>query len=390
MKQIQYLAIALWFSFLGTVQAAEFPLTFTDSAGDETTLTARPQRVVSLVPSVTEMLMRIGAAESVVGITHHSLVPYQAGDKTVVGGFLKPDPSRVASLQPDLIFYSDLQSEVIDSFQDETLLIQLSPGSIEESFRQLQLLGKIFAREEQSAEIIKEQRRQLKVIAEKVEKIPQEERLRVMRFMDRQQLLTPGDDSFQNEYIRAAGAIAPSFGKNGNIIGVTPEQLKGFNPQLLYGCGNKKGISPREFAAWGEIDATRKGRVSFFPCDLTCRASTHQGDFVSRLAATIYREQFAREQDFVLPEQVVKRSPLAMDLDYVKKAEILESDIKDFRNKTVAITFHQAMKVVSTLEGERDSITTVANHYFPPPSWGLGHGGGLATLEEETRKVLGF
>ncbi|MEN8198640.1 MAG: adenosylcobinamide amidohydrolase, partial [Thermodesulfobacteriota bacterium] len=53
-------------------------------------------------------------------------------------------------------------------------------------------------------------------------------------------------------------------------------------------------------------------------------------------------------------------------------------------------TFHQAMKVVSTLEGERDSITTVANHYFPPPSWGLGHGGGLATLEEETRKVLGF
>ncbi len=76
-----------------------------------------------------------------------------------------------------------------------------------------------------------------------------------------------------------------------------------------------------------------------------------------------------------------------MKLSYVKKAEILESDIKDFRNKTLVLWLNKPMQVVSTLEGQRHGITTVANHYFPPPSWGLGHNQGLEGLKTTTQKA---
>lgn len=376
---------------VGKAWGTDFPLRFKDSGEKEIILKATPQRVVSFVPSVTEMLLRIGAGDAVKGITSHSVLPPEAAGKEIIGGFLKPDLDKVAKLKPDLIFYADLHKELIQPFVGKTTLVRLSSSSLEQSFALLDLLGRIFNCEDRAAQIIAEEQRQLAVIADKTAKIPVEKRQRVMRLMGRDTLMAPGDDSFQNDYIRAAGAIAPEFGRTGNIISVHLEEWQKFNPQVLYACGgDRKALSILDQPGWKEVDAVRNHRIFFFHCDLTCRAATHQGSFVSWLAARIYGDEFSVPEHFVLPEQVVSTKPLKLDLGYVDKAEIVESDIKDFRNKTVVLHLNKPMRVVSTLEGQREGITTVANHYFPPPSWGLDHQQGLAALNESTRKVLGL
>ncbi|CAK8723915.1 Fe/B12 periplasmic-binding domain-containing protein [Candidatus Electrothrix laxa] len=374
-----------------TAWGTDFPLRFKDSGEKEITLNAPPQRVISLVPSVTEMLLRIGAGNTVKGITYHSVLPSEAAGKEIIGGFFKPNLAKVAKLKPDLIFYADLHKELIQPLAGKTTLVRLSPSSLEQSFAQLELLGRMFNCEDRAAQIIAEEQRQLAVIAEKTAKIPVDKRQRVMRLMGRDTLMTPGNDSFQNDYIRAAGGIAPDFDKNGNIISVNLEEWQKFNPQVLYACGgDRKALTILDQPGWKEVDAVRNHRVFFFHCDLTCRAATHQGYFVSWLAARIYGDAFSAPEHFVLPEQVVNRKPIQVEVPYVDKAKIVESDIKDFRNKTVILHLNKPMRVVSTLEGQRESITAVANHYFPPPSWGLGHQQGLVALNESTRKVLGL
>lgn len=390
MKRLSLLLFML-FLLPGYLGATKLPVIFTDSSGAEIRLNKQPERVVSLVPSVTEMILRIGAGESVVGITHHCVLPPETAGKKIVGGFLNPDFNRVAALHPDVIFYAGLQKDVPGRFRDKVILIQLSSGSIAESFDHIRLLGRIFHREAKAAEIIAEEERKLAVIACKIAKIPVEKQQRVMRLMGLGKVAAPGDDSFQNEYIRAAGGIAPVFGKKGNIIPVSLVEWQAFNPQVLYGCGDDRRIlSILDQPGWREVDAVRNKRIFFFPCDLTCRVSTHAGYFVSWLAASIHGQDFGDEDNFVLPQQVVGRKPLPIGLDYVARAEIIESDIKDFRNKTVALSFKTPMTVVSTLDGQRSNITTVANHYFPPPSWGLGHEQGLAALRKSTQQALGF
>ncbi len=390
MKRLSLLLFML-FLLHGYLGATELPVIFTDSSGAEIRLNKQPERVVSLVPSVTEMILRIGAGESVVGITHHSVLPPETAGKEIIGGFLSPDLDRVAALHSDVIFYADLQKDVPARFRGKAILIQLSSGSITESFDHIRILGRIFHREAKAAEIIGEEERKLAVIARKIAKIPVEKHQRVMRLMGHDKVAAPGDDSFQNEYIRAAGGIAPVFGKKDNIITIGLEEWKAFNPQVLYGCGNDRRILPiLDQPGWREVDAVRNKRIFFFPCDLTCRVSTHAGYFVSWLAASMYGQDFGDEDKFVVAEQVVGRKPLSIGLDYVAQAEIIESDIKDFRNKTVALSFKTPMNVVSTLEGQRSNITTVANHYFPPPSWGLGHEQGLAALRKSTQQTLGF
>ncbi len=389
MKKTVGILIMMFLLFPGSAQTAAFPFSFTDSGDNTISIEAPPQRVVSLVPSITEILLRLGAADVVRGITYHSVLPSQSSAIPVVGGFFNPDLDKAASLEPDLIFYADLQQGVRKQFTGKAAMIQLSPASIDESFAQIRLLGRLFDKEKEAEKIIRRQMEQLKVIADKIDKIPQIKRQRVMRLMGRKTVMAPGDDSFQNEFITAAGGIAPTWHKNGSIVPVTLEQWQEFNPQVLYGCGGDRStMSILDSPGWNEVDAVKNHKVFFFPCDLTCRAATHTGYFVSWLAARIYNQEFSDEHNFVLPQEVVSTKALALDLDYVQKAEIIETDIKDFRNKTLAVTFKLPMSVVSTLEGEKEGITTVANHYFPPPSWGLGHRQGLAALREDTLQTL--
>ncbi len=68
-------------------------------------------------------------------------------------------------------------------FKNKAILIRLTPRTIAESFGDIRLLGRIFHKEAESAEIIAEQQRQLEVIARKVAKIPAEKHQRVIRLM---------------------------------------------------------------------------------------------------------------------------------------------------------------------------------------------------------------
>jgi len=391
MQPIYFFFLTIFLLLPGISHGKDYPITFTDSQSKSIILSKLPKRVVSLVPSITEILVRIGAQDKIVGLTHHSLLPTDKTKKEVVGGFFRPDLDRVEALRPDVIFYADLHEDVPDRFRNQATLVQLSAHSIDNAFDHIELLGRIFRKETEANAIIAEEKRQLSVIAEKIKSIPMEKRQRVMRLMGGNSVMTPGDDSFQNEYIRAAGGIAPTFGENGNIIPITLDQWLEFNPQVIYGCkGDRKTLPLLEQPDWNSVDAIRNKRILFFPCELTCRAATHLGFFVSWLSARIYNDEFGNPHNLKLPQQIVSRKPLPLDLDYIKTAEIIESDIKDFRNKTAAIHFKKPMTVISTLEGQKSGISTVINHYFPPPSWGLGHKQGIDALRQSTRQVLGL
>ncbi|MCP4338466.1 MAG: ABC transporter substrate-binding protein [Desulfobulbaceae bacterium] len=367
----------------------EEQITITDSSNESITLTTRPARVVSLVPSVTEMLLRIGAGKAVLGVTHHDIWSAETAEKELVGGFFNPDLERVAALKPDTIFYASIQDGVVERFAGKVTLINLSASSISESFDQIRLLGKIFGENDKAEKIIVEQQRQLAFIEKKIARIPQKKRMRTVRLMGRDKIMVPGDDSFQNEYIKRAGGIAPQFGENGSIIEPDLAKWQEFNPQVIYGCGGDRQVmSILSQPGWGDVDAVRNNRIIFFPCDLTCRASTHTGYFVSWLAARLYEKEFADPEQLVLPAKIVQKKELKIDYDYVAQAEKVYSDILDFRNKSVLIKFKEPMTILSTLEGWRQDISFIGNHYFPPPSWGLGNSKGLAGLRARTLSAL--
>ena len=73
---------------------------------------APPQRIISLIPSVTEMLFAMGAGTRVVGVGNFDRFPPEALTRPKVGGLIDPDIEKILSLKPDLIVVYGTQTDL--------------------------------------------------------------------------------------------------------------------------------------------------------------------------------------------------------------------------------------------------------------------------------------
>ena len=276
------------FSIHFSIHAAfAFPVTFTDSQGNTVTINEKPTHVVSLVPTITEIIFRLGASDALTGITHHTTFPGEVVEKTVVGGFFEPSIHAVEALNPDIIFISSIHQKIKDHFAEneirnrnengmrnrnengmrnrnengmqdrdgkgmgngdanQVILIELSTASVDNGIDNILLLGKIFDRENEAIALQNRITNKLTFIDRKITLMaknraaaipsdsgaPQPEtfhKKRVMRIMGRDSVMTPGNDSFQNELIRLAGGISPDFDKKGSVVQVTKKEWMAFN-----------------------------------------------------------------------------------------------------------------------------------------------------------------
>ena len=82
-------------------------LTLRDMLGREVTLPAPPARIVSLVPSVTEIVFALGAQDRLVGRTDFCDHPAAVKTKPSVGGMINPSLESLVALRPDLVVATD-------------------------------------------------------------------------------------------------------------------------------------------------------------------------------------------------------------------------------------------------------------------------------------------
>ena len=350
--------------------------------------------MVSLAPAITEIIFRLGAGDCLAGLTLHDTLPPESDPRESWEAFwllrllaLQKSSRMCFLLHPSTTKYAP----TLPGQGCQT--IELEAHSISDLYRNIRLLGAVFDKDAAAEEIIEGIRNEVALISRKVEKIPSNRRKRVVRVMGigQDSLMVPGDDSFQNEFIRSAGGTPPQFGKKGEAVYVTLEEWKRFDPEVIYGCGGDRKAIDRFLSqpGWKDVKAVHEGKVFSFPCNLTCRASVHTGDFVAWLASTIYDEEFAVDRNRVLEEKPVRTHSIELPLDYVRSARVDETTIFDFPNKTLIVEFREPMRVTSTLEGERKGIATVGNHYFPPPCWSIEYRYGFKKWKEHTLKVIG-
>ncbi|AFM26015.1 adenosylcobinamide amidohydrolase [Desulfomonile tiedjei] len=361
-------------------------ITIIDSSGQTIRLKETPKRVVSLVPGATETFFALGAGDRIVGLTYHDTFPREANSKTIVGGFFDPVPELIEKLRPDIILLSQFQSKIRERFVGSGItLIEVDAHTIEDGFKTIELVGKVSGKTEEATAKIGKIRKQLDLVSRKVSRIPENKRKRVMRLMGSDGIMTPGDGSFQNEFIQLAGGIPPSFGKSGAVVRVTEEEWKKFNPQFIYYCGIEGRLFQKLFdkPGWKDVEAVKNSNYAHFPCDLTCRASVHMGDFVAWLAGVIYADELTNEDFDLSPDAVSQSRGITVDLPYVKAAQVIDASIHDFPTQTLLIDFTEPMSCVNSCAGSATRITTVGNHYFSAPLWTIGHSTSIDSLKNK-------
>ncbi len=365
-------------------------LTFTDSSGARIEIKEKPARVVSLVPAITEIIFKLKADSTLMGITYHDTLPPGITTRKIMGGFFSPSLEKIKGADPDMIFLSSLHDEVRDHLRGKAVIIELNAHSIQDIYDNISIIGKIFHKEDEALQTIKTIRKELSTIAAKVKSVPRLSKKRTVRLMGTDNVMVPGDDSFQNAYVRAAGGIPPVLNKNGNIVPVTKEEWLSFNPQVIYACNrdNEALRIIRNEPGWKDVEAVKEGKIFYFPCNLTCRASVNAGFFVSWLSSRMYADAFFKKENLVISEGVFRSEKIHIDLDYIADARVDHSYISDFENKSLILDFREPMRVVSTLEGERRGITSVGNHYMPPQNWSSAEMSSLEGIRKEVYRTI--
>lgn len=122
--------------------------TYTDQIGNTITLEAVPQRIISLVPSQTELLFDLGLEDRIVGITKFCVHPYHLkSTKKIIGGTKKVHIEKIKLLQPDIIIANKEENteEIVAALQDIAPVWVSNIITIQDSLDMITELGKLFA-----------------------------------------------------------------------------------------------------------------------------------------------------------------------------------------------------------------------------------------------------
>jgi ABC-type Fe3+-hydroxamate transport system substrate-binding protein len=120
---------------------------FTDQLGNQFTFETAPKRIVSLVPSQTELLYDLGLEDRVVGITKFCVHPFHfKSTKTIVGGTKKIKIDKIEALKPDIIICNKEENteEIVESLQKICPVWVTDIYTIEDNNQMIEDFGKLF------------------------------------------------------------------------------------------------------------------------------------------------------------------------------------------------------------------------------------------------------
>ncbi|MBO4207539.1 ABC transporter substrate-binding protein [Micromonospora echinofusca] len=133
--------------------AAAFPVTV-----GTLTLEKRPERIVSLSPTATEMLFAIGAGKQVTAADDNSDYPAEA-PKSELSAF-QPNAEAIAAKNPDLVVLSNDMNKIVEQLTTLKIPVYQAPAAktLDDSYRQLTELGQLTGHGTEAADVTKRMR----------------------------------------------------------------------------------------------------------------------------------------------------------------------------------------------------------------------------------------
>jgi len=121
--------------------------TYVDQLGNSHTFESAPKKIISLVPSQTELLFDLGLEDSIVGITKFCVHPYHLkSTKKIIGGTKKVHYEKIRLLQPDIIIANKEENteEIVEELRKICPVWVTNILTIEDSLQMISDFGQLF------------------------------------------------------------------------------------------------------------------------------------------------------------------------------------------------------------------------------------------------------
>jgi len=215
-------------------------------------------RVVSLVPSVTEVIYAVGAERSLVGSTNQCDYPDAAKAVYKVGDFMDPDVERIVALGPGLVFATlPVQKRLVDKLTELKIPVYVSrPQNVEAVFREIDSVGTLLGVRARAEQLVA-------AMMARLESLPRHtDTPRVYVEISATPLMTAGGHTFINGLIERAGGRNVFEDALQEYPVIDAEMVAQRDPQaILLLHPDVKALDVTSRVGWSCISAVRAGRV---------------------------------------------------------------------------------------------------------------------------------
>jgi len=157
-------------------------------------------RIISLTPSITEILFALEVEDRLVGVTDACDYPPAANSKSHVCSWFDPDMERITDLKPDLVIgLATAHHRLLPTLKTRDIrLVLLNPTTVAEALTDMISLGALLGISEQAASLVNDLKHRMEKLAAKVKQIRPDERQTVSRVLDidGENLIVAGPKSF--------------------------------------------------------------------------------------------------------------------------------------------------------------------------------------------------
>jgi iron complex transport system substrate-binding protein len=273
-------------------------LTLTDMLGRTVTLAAAPSRIVSLVPSVTEIVFALGAQDRLVGRTDFCDYPAAVRTKPSVGGMINPSLETLLALRPDLVVATDEGNREDTIQQIERLRIPIylvHADRIAETVDLIARVGELTGRQPQVAKLTGQMLGRIEAVRRAVAPFP---RPRVLYVLWPEPLIVPGRASMLTELIDVAGGASITAGDGEAYPRFSLEAAVARAPEVIILADHSTGAStagrasPEKWQRLASVPAIRAGRLHSADLSLLHRYGPRVPEGLEMLARIIHPEAF--------------------------------------------------------------------------------------------------
>ena len=344
----------------------------------------RPERIVSMAPSATEILFAIGAGDSVVGVTDFCDYPQEVEEKKdegkikSVGGYSTPIFEKIVDLEPDVIVsaYGNPDDVIPRLIELGYPVYAQNPKSFEEIFTHIKVTGAVTKCNENASSLVNSLRADLEEIEEKTELLEEEQRPRVYYAMG-SIFYTSGEGTFQHDVIETAGGknIAAEYLSSWGPFSI--EYIVEEDPQvIIYSSHGSESLVSEQIksAELKTVDAVKNNRI--YPIDEDEISRT--GPRLVNATQTVYgylSEFFEEEEEEeTIPPEITSQEPVDMEINNIEGEP-----------RTFAISIDQSVDIVWQLNGtevQTDEDVTEASYTNASAVSGIWNVSAIGTSRE--------
>ncbi|WP_131106202.1 ABC transporter substrate-binding protein [Ornithinimicrobium sufpigmenti] len=253
------------------VAAGDFPVTV-DAENGEVTIESRPERIISLSPSATEILFAIGAGDRVIAADQFSTYPEDAPTTDLSGW--DPNVEAIVGYEPDLVLIANDSNDLVASLEalDIPVLANSAPADIEGGYDIVAAMGMATGEIDGAASVVEEMRAGLE---EALAAAPQDQQIRVYHELD-DTFFSASSHSFIGSVYEQMGAVNIADEADADATGypqLTEEAIVEADPQLIV-ITDQVTYTAEDVAnrpGWSQIEAVRNGNIVTVDADIASR-----------------------------------------------------------------------------------------------------------------------